>query len=172
MVRRQSRQHSWRELQHLCPNPNVLVAISSKTWHQQNPPVLKRRCRLTQVNLYSGSKKMVGWHFMKILTIPELPEQAYPHSRSYVRCSRPCCWGVWWRRPGPSCPSVSHTFCSRCCGTTDELSRALCMLHTHTRWRHGVVVSGICRMNEDKKRRARLVSGWVTVFGQVYHLGM
>jgi len=46
------------------------------------------------------------------------------------------------------------------------------MLHTHTRWRRGVVVSGICRMNEDNERWARLVSGWVTVFGQVYHLGM
>jgi len=31
-------------------------------------------------------------------------------------------------------------------------------------WRRGVVVSGV--------RRARLVLGWVTVFGRVYHLGM
>jgi len=34
------------------------------------------------------------------------------------------------------------------------------------------VVSGIRRMNEVNPRRARLVPGWVTVFGRVYHLGM
>jgi len=41
-----------------------------------------------------------------------------------------------------------------------------------TGWRRGVVVSGVCRMNEVDARRARLVPGWVTVFGRVYHLGM
>jgi len=39
-------------------------------------------------------------------------------------------------------------------------------------WRRGVVVSGVRRMNEVSARRARLVLGWVTVFGRVYHLGM
>jgi len=39
-------------------------------------------------------------------------------------------------------------------------------------WRRGVVVSGVHRMNEVNARRARLVPGWVTVFGWVYHLGM
>ena len=39
-------------------------------------------------------------------------------------------------------------------------------------WRRGVVVSGVRRMNEVNAHRARLVPGWVTVFGQVYHLGM
>jgi len=33
-------------------------------------------------------------------------------------------------------------------------------------------VSGVRRMNEVNPRRARLVLGWVTVFGRVYHLGM
>ena len=33
--------------------------------------------------------------------------------------------------------------------------------------RHGVVVSGVRRMNEVNARRARLVPGWVTVFGRV-----
>jgi len=42
---------------------------------------------------------------------------------------------------------------------------------TH-RWRRGVVVSGVRRINEVNARRARLVPGWVTVFGRVYHLGM
>ena len=36
----------------------------------------------------------------------------------------------------------------------------------------GVVVSGVRRMNEVNPCRARLVLGWVTVFGRVYHLGM
>ena len=36
----------------------------------------------------------------------------------------------------------------------------------------GIVVSGVHRMNEVNACRARLVPGWVTVFGQVYHLGM
>jgi len=39
-------------------------------------------------------------------------------------------------------------------------------------WRHGAVVSGVRRMNEVNARCARLVPGWVTVFGRVYHLGM
>ena len=38
-------------------------------------------------------------------------------------------------------------------------------------WRRGVVVSGVRRMNEVNARRARLVPGWVTIFGRVYHLG-
>jgi len=40
------------------------------------------------------------------------------------------------------------------------------------RWRRGVVVSGVRRLNEVNARRARLVLGRVTVFGWVYHLGM
>jgi len=40
------------------------------------------------------------------------------------------------------------------------------------RWRRGVVVSGVRRMNDVNARRARLVPGWVTVFGRVCHLGM
>jgi len=39
-------------------------------------------------------------------------------------------------------------------------------------WRRHVVVSGVRRINEVNARQARLVLGWVTVFGQVYHLGM
>jgi len=40
------------------------------------------------------------------------------------------------------------------------------------RWRRGAVVSGVRRMNEANARRARLLPGWVTVFGRVYDLGM
>jgi len=38
--------------------------------------------------------------------------------------------------------------------------------------RRGAVVSSIRRVNEVNPRRARLVLGWVTVFGRVYHLCM
>ena len=41
-----------------------------------------------------------------------------------------------------------------------------------TGWWRGVVVSGVRRMNEVNARRSRLVPGWVTVFGRVYHLGV
>jgi len=43
---------------------------------------------------------------------------------------------------------------------------------TGTGWRRGAVVSGVRRMNEVNARRARLLPGWVTVLGRVYHLGM
>ena len=39
-------------------------------------------------------------------------------------------------------------------------------------WWHGVVVSGVHRINEVNARRAWLVLGWVTIFGRVYHLDM
>ena len=39
-------------------------------------------------------------------------------------------------------------------------------------WRRGAVLSGVRRMDEVNARRARLLPGWVTVFGRVYHLGM
>jgi len=43
---------------------------------------------------------------------------------------------------------------------------------SYTRWRRGAVVSGVRRMSEVNARRARLVLGWVTVFGRLYRLGM
>jgi len=36
-------------------------------------------------------------------------------------------------------------------------------------WQRGVVVSVVRRMNEVTLCRARLVLGWVTVSGRVYH---
>jgi len=39
-------------------------------------------------------------------------------------------------------------------------------------WRRGVVASVIRRMNEVSVHWARLVLGWVTVFGWVYHHGV
>jgi len=60
------------------------------------------------------------------------------------------------------------------------LSAAACLytqpfngpLSRTTRWRRGVVASGVRRMNEVNARWVQLVPGWVTVFGLVYHLGM
>jgi len=46
------------------------------------------------------------------------------------------------------------------------------MRHIATDWRRSVRVSGVRRMNEVNPRLARLVLGWVTVFGRVYHLDM
>jgi len=43
---------------------------------------------------------------------------------------------------------------------------------SRAQWRRGVVVSGVRRMNEVNARRTRLLPGWVTVFGRVYHLCM
>ena len=42
----------------------------------------------------------------------------------------------------------------------------------YSNWRRGVVVSVVRRMNEVTLRRARLVLGWMTVYGRVYHLDM
>jgi len=36
----------------------------------------------------------------------------------------------------------------------------------------GIVASGIRRMNKVNRRRAQLVLGWLTIFGQVYHHSM
>jgi len=36
-------------------------------------------------------------------------------------------------------------------------------------WRRGVVASVVRRMNEVTLHRVRLVLGWVTIFGWVYH---
>ena len=48
-----------------------------------------------------------------------------------------------------------------------ETRRHCAKPHTSPDCRRGVVV-----MNQVNARRARLVLGWVTVFGPVYHLGM
>ena len=39
-------------------------------------------------------------------------------------------------------------------------------------WQSGTVVSGVRHMNKVNTRWTRLVPGWVTIFGQVHHLGM
>ena len=55
------------------------------------------------------------------------------------------------------------------------LTHQLCVLlsaKTRQGWRRSVVVSVVRRVNEVTLRRARLVLGWVTVFGRVYHHGM
>jgi len=69
--------------------------------------------------------------------------------------------------------------CISCCGSgrlfrTDLHGKR----HVDSCWHcHGTghkryVTRGVRRMTEVNARRARLVPGWMTVFGRVYHLGM
>jgi len=74
------------------------------------------------------------------------------------------------RLPRPSCGTVSIVLPPTNRYTHRANSLVLCRRSSY--WRRGVVVSGVRRMNEVNARRARLVSGWVTIFGWVYHLGM
>jgi len=62
---------------------------------------------------------------------------------------------------------VQPDFCRQCFETVYPLPPTMV-----AGWRRGIVVSGVRRMNEVNARRARLVPGWVTDFGRVYHLGM
>ena len=55
-----------------------------------------------------------------------------------------------------------------CGGWTSTASK----LHSIVGWRRGVVDGGVRRMDEVNARGARLVPGWVTVFGRVYRLSM
>ena len=57
-------------------------------------------------------------------------------------------------------PSVDSSPSLRC-------RRAVRCTKPRPGWRRGVVASGVGRMNEVNARRARLVPGWVTVFGRV-----
>jgi len=54
-------------------------------------------------------------------------------------------------------------------GHYNILSMYVCMYLGCVAWRNGSVVR---RTNEVALRWVRLVLGWVTVFGRVYHLGM
>ena len=66
---------------------------------------------------------------------------------------------------------IRNHFVTHACAISDL--RLLFQPHnTAAGWRRGVVFSGVRRMNEVNLRRARLVPGWMTVFGQVCHLGM
>ena len=49
-------------------------------------------------------------------------------------------------------------------GAREQILTAAADKTTHC-WRRGAVVSGVRRMNEVNARQARLVPGWVTVFG-------
>jgi len=56
--------------------------------------------------------------------------------------------------------------------TRDKYQNMTSRPTTHALSTVGVVVSGVRRKNQVNRRRARLVLGWVTVFGRVYRLGI
>ena len=68
--------------------------------------------------------------------------------------------------------SHTHTQITKQCKQYRKIQYSKLRHAANSGWRRGVVVSGVRRMNEVNARRARLVPGWVTVFGRVYHLGM
>jgi len=61
--------------------------------------------------------------------------------------------------------------CSRITSASSALGGLLCAIQIHA-LAHSQVVSSVRCMNEVNARRARLVPGWVTVFGRGYNLGM
>ena len=61
---------------------------------------------------------------------------------------------------------------SKSCGTEVLPVNVAPTETVHVLWWHGVVFSGVRRMNEVNAHQAWLLPGWVTVFGRVYHLGM
>ena len=65
--------------------------------------------------------------------------------------------------------NLSQDLCTllfvNCCRLPCSSVRPKLYLHCTVGWRHGVVASVVRRMNEVTLRRARLVLGWVTVFG-------
>ena len=72
------------------------------------------------------------------------------------RCRRRCVAAS----PASVRPSFDSSLSLRC-------RRAVRCTKPRPGWRRGVVASGVGRMNEVNARRARLVPGWVTVFGRV-----
>jgi len=81
-------------------------------------------------------------------------------------------------RPPAHSPLISNYLPSSFKLTAESMNRLTNAPYSHRyratpcRWRRGLVLSGVRRMNEVNARRARLVPGWVTVFGRVCHLGM
>ena len=66
---------------------------------------------------------------------------------------------------------TDHTHTQTHHTSTDHTQTLTHALTLDTRWSRGAVVSVVRHMNEVTLRRARLVLGWVTVFGRIYHHG-
>jgi len=67
------------------------------------------------------------------------------------------------------CPGTTTTTTT---ATTTTTTTTITTTTTTTSWRLGVVANVVRRMNEVTVHWARLVLGWVTVFGRVYHHGV
>ena len=76
------------------------------------------------------------------------------------------------RRRAVQTQGISHDDTGRTTRYHANTFAIILSTHVWVNWRRGVVVSGVRRINEVNARRARLVVGWVTVFGRVFHLGM
>jgi len=81
---------------------------------------------------------------------------------------------MWKEAPVPKPSSICSSISTEHRLVTDRQTdrHRLSARDTTHGWRRGVVLSGVRRMNEVNTRRPRLVPGWVTVFGRVYHLDM
>jgi len=105
--------------------------------------------------------------------------------RPVCRCSDTCsgtCSDTCSGQVAPVCASDGRSYRSECrmrlhaCRTEREIhvvARSPCSaghMLSHPTRRRGVAVSGVRRMNQVNAHRARLVLGWVTVFGRVYFL--
>ena len=111
-----------------------------------------------------------------------LPNQQRQSTEGNINILLLCvCWQDTGARVDvfPMCCPQSTDRVVRVCGMPVNVARCMFGLHTLLQQvtsslgrRHGIVVSGVRRMNEVNARRARLLPGWVTVFGRVYHLGM
>ena len=111
-----------------------------------------------------------------------------------LNCTEPCVAAsllkLWYRELSE--PLVPFDFYDDCVANHDNVDAALHIVTQLPQLNHNVlkyfirflqvstlvgsvaciVVSGVRRMNKVNARRARLVPGWVTVFGRVYHLSM
>ena len=69
----------------------------------------------------------------------------------------------------PKLPKLNLTTYAKYVANLVNVNMWLYTCNSAVYWRRAVVASVVRRMNEVTLRRARLVLGWVTVFGRVYH---
>ena len=68
--------------------------------------------------------------------------------------------------------SSHHNFLAQICDYIKNCVHKTFSVAIPSMWWHGVVVNALVVINEVTLCRARLILGWVTVCGWVYHLSM